>query len=96
MCGIDLFCVFLQASSLQKQLELSESEISRLTDSAATAASRLSSCQAELSAAKQEAANCRQTADAAHQDVSQVSGFGGRDCPEHTIFSDWPVLTNQH
>jgi hypothetical protein len=68
----DLRCAILQASSLQKQLELSESEVSRLTESAATAASRLSACQAELAAAKQEAASSRQTAEAARQDVSQV------------------------
>jgi chaperonin cofactor prefoldin len=69
----------LQASSLQKQLELAESEVARLTDAAATAASRLSACQAELAAAKQEAAGGRHAAETARQEVSQVSlCFAGR------------------
>lgn len=73
MCHSHCFlALLLQAASLQKQLDLAEAEAARLNDAAATAASRLSNCQAELAAARQDAAGGRHAADAARHEVAQV------------------------
>lgn len=62
----------LQATSLQHQLELSESEVARLNDAATAASARMAACQDELSAARREAAAKQRELEAARQDAAQV------------------------
>jgi Flp pilus assembly protein TadB len=67
-------CVGLQTAQLQRQLQLAESELSRLAESQAAASQRIAALQEELAHARNQADAAQAALEAAARDASQVSG----------------------
>lgn len=62
----------LQVSQLQRQMQVAESELFRMSEAQAAAGQRMAAMQAELAAAHDQAAAAHGALEAAAHDASQV------------------------
>lgn len=62
----------LQAVQLQRQLQLAEAELARMSDSSTAAEQRLAAMHMELAATQDQAAAAQSALEAAARDASQV------------------------